>query len=107
MLAVLLDERDRYVRRLVCLPPEGATLHEIERAALVAALDRSNWVQAHAAKLLGTTPRVMVYKMTRFNLYRDRPRGHPEKRAHRPGRSFGHVAHPRKSGKDWRLNVEA
>jgi len=39
MLAALLEERDRLSRRLVTLPPEGASLHEIERAAMVAALD--------------------------------------------------------------------
>jgi hypothetical protein len=108
MLAALLEERDRISRRLVTLPPEGASLHEIERAALVAALDRTGWVQANAAKILGMTPRVFHYKMARFNLYADDPHGHTAKRTKRsPTNPFGkaHKPCPRKAGKDWRLRA--
>lgn len=75
MLKVLLAERERFARGLVHIPPEGATLVEIERAALVAALDRTNWVQKRAAEFLGTTARVMNYKMAKHRLYQDHPNG--------------------------------
>jgi hypothetical protein len=105
LVAALMDERSRRANKLVMLPPEGATLHEIERAALVAALDRTGWVQADAAKLLGTTARVMNSKMTHYALYKDHPLGPKRKRpCRRPANAFGRdrVAYPRKAGKDWR-----
>lgn len=102
----LMAERFRAERRLVSLPPEGATLHEIERAALVAALEESQWVQAQAARKLGLTPRVMLYKMTRYQVYRDHPTTPRE--GPRPTRGDKrHVHAPRKPGKDWRLDVGA
>lgn len=105
--AALMDERARRANKLVMLPPEGATLHEIERAALVAALDRTGWVQADSAKLLGTTARVMNSKMTRYALYKDHPLGPQRKRAcqRRPTNAFGRdrASYARKAGKDWRL----
>ena len=107
MLAALLEERDRYARRLVLLPPEGATLHEIERAALVAALDRAGWVQAQAAVMLGMTARVFHSKMARFNLYAEDPRGRHRETGRRPANPFGRAqrVYPRVAGKDWRLKA--
>jgi len=52
MLAALLAERDRVSHRLVTLPPEEPRSMR-SNGALVAALDRTGWVQAHAAKMLG------------------------------------------------------
>ena len=103
MLAMLVEERERASRRLVTLPPEGATLHEIERAALLTALERCGWVQAEAARLLGTTPRVMSYKMARFHLYAERPRDIPPRLVPRNPRGNTGVRRPREAGKDWRL----
>lgn len=42
----------RHVCPLVSLPEDGTTLQDIEKAALVAALERTAWVQADAARLL-------------------------------------------------------
>ena len=103
LLEALVAERDREARQLVSLPPEGASLHEIERAALVAALDRANWVQTKAATLLGLTPRVFFYKMGRYKLYDESPL--VRKRAQRPYAPLKHKPPPRKAGKDWRLDV--
>lgn len=106
-IAALVDERDRAAHRLVTLPRDGATLHEIERAALVAALERTGWVQSRAAQLLGTTARVMNLKMARYHLYDDDPSGRM-KRTARPGNPSGRArrAYPRQAGKDWRLDVD-
>lgn len=49
--------------RVVKLPPRGISLKEIERQAIVQALQRTNWVQKEAAALLDITPRVMNYKL--------------------------------------------
>lgn len=104
MLAVLLAERERFTRGLVHLPPEGATLLEIERAALVAALDRTNWVQKRAAELLGTTARVMNYKMAKYRLYQDHPGGPARRQQYTTRGAVEHrrVARPRAAGNDWR-----
>ena len=48
---------------LVRLPPNGIALKEIERAALLQAMHRANWVQKDAATHLDITPRVMHYKL--------------------------------------------
>lgn len=45
------------------LPPEGASLDEIERDALEQALDRCGWKQVEAARLLRITPRAINYKI--------------------------------------------
>jgi DNA-binding NtrC family response regulator len=48
---------------VVRLPPHGIALKDIEREALVQALQRTNWVQKDAAAHLDITPRVMHYKL--------------------------------------------
>jgi len=57
---------------LVNLPPDGATLREIELEAIVQALTRSYLVQTRAASLLGISERVMSYKCR--HVYRDQLR---------------------------------
>jgi DNA-binding NtrC family response regulator len=49
--------------RIVRLPPNGVSLKDIEREALIQALWRTNWVQKDAAAHLDITPRVMHYKL--------------------------------------------
>ena len=46
------------------------TLANIERRAIVRALDACGWVQARAAKRLGISPRMLNYKIKRFGLTR-------------------------------------
>jgi DNA-binding NtrC family response regulator len=48
---------------IVRLPPDGISLKDIERQALLQALQRTNWVQKDAARHLDITPRVMHYKL--------------------------------------------
>jgi DNA-binding NtrC family response regulator len=48
---------------IVRLPANGVPLKDIEREALIQALERTNWVQKEAAAHLAITPRVMHYKL--------------------------------------------
>jgi DNA-binding NtrC family response regulator len=48
---------------IVRLPANGVSLKDIEREALIQALQRTNWVQKDAAAHLDITPRVMHYKL--------------------------------------------
>jgi two-component system response regulator HydG len=49
--------------RIVRLPSTGVSLKDIEREALIQALQRTNWVQKDAAAHLDITPRVIHYKL--------------------------------------------
>jgi DNA-binding NtrC family response regulator len=49
--------------RIVRLPSNGVSLKNIERDALIQALQRTNWVQKDAAAYLDITPRMMYYKV--------------------------------------------
>jgi len=48
--------------------PFGTSLHEIERARLLEALQRTGWVQARTARLLGLTPRQVAYKLRKYGI---------------------------------------
>jgi Nif-specific regulatory protein len=43
-------------------------IEEIEKANIMDALDKSEWVQARAAKLLGLTPRQIGYKIKKYGI---------------------------------------
>jgi len=45
-----------------------ATVEEIEKAKILDALNKTGWVQAKAARLLGITPRQIGYKIMRYEL---------------------------------------
>jgi DNA-binding NtrC family response regulator len=47
-------------------------LEALEKAALMEALKRSNWIQKEAAKLLGVSSRVMNYKVHKHGITHDR-----------------------------------
>jgi two-component system response regulator HydG len=50
------------------LPPEGISLDELERQAILEALRMNNWVQKDAARFLGISSRVMNYKVQKFEI---------------------------------------
>ncbi|MBI3804258.1 MAG: sigma 54-interacting transcriptional regulator [Nitrospirae bacterium] len=60
-------------------PPTGSIKHSsfsermqgMEQEALRKALERSGWVQAKAARLLGMTPRQVAYKIRKYRLFPD------------------------------------
>jgi len=62
--------RERRARRVVWIPPEGTSLHEIEREAILTALEMTQGHQARAGKLLGITERMMSYKVKRVHKMR-------------------------------------
>jgi len=51
---------------------EGMTLKEAERILILHALEKTNWVQKDAAKLLGISKRVMNYKIKKHGIQNQR-----------------------------------
>ncbi len=49
-------------------PQESLDLEDLERRAIVTALERSAWVQSEAAKLLGVSRRVINYKIAKYGI---------------------------------------
>ncbi|MBI5025800.1 MAG: nif-specific transcriptional activator NifA [Nitrospirae bacterium] len=45
-----------------------SSLEETEKAGIINALEKTGWVQARAAKLLGLTPRQIGYKMRKYGI---------------------------------------
>lgn len=45
-----------------------STIEETERMRIIAALEKSGWVQAKAARILGITPRQIGYKIRKYEL---------------------------------------
>jgi DNA-binding NtrC family response regulator len=70
-------------RPVVCIPPTGIALEEIERQALIQALQMCNWVQKDAAELLCISPRVMNHKIGTHGLTEDVKNGRRAAAAHR------------------------
>jgi transcriptional regulator with PAS, ATPase and Fis domain len=50
------------------LPPGGINLDEAEKGFILQALERSNWIQKEAAKLLGISSRVLNYKIKNYGI---------------------------------------
>jgi DNA-binding NtrC family response regulator len=50
------------------IPPEGVSLRDVERQLVLAALQRSNFVQKEAAKLLGISRRKLNYMVRRMGI---------------------------------------
>lgn len=45
-----------------------ATIADVERRLIVEALESTGWVQARAAKMLGTTQRILGYKIRKYGI---------------------------------------
>lgn len=71
------SDRPEEERSAVQLPPEGIRLEEVERLAILQALEHSGWVQRDAAALLGISPDRMNARVRKFGL------SHPSWRTHR------------------------
>ncbi len=50
------------------LPDDGFSLEEVERDILLAALERHQWNQTHAAQYLGITRNTLIYRMHKYDL---------------------------------------
>jgi DNA-binding NtrC family response regulator len=59
------------------LPENGIDLEEVERGLILAALEKSNWNQTHAARYLNLTRSALIYRMQKFRI----DQGRPEERA--------------------------
>jgi two-component system, NtrC family, response regulator len=55
------------------LPDDGVSLEEVEKELLLAALQKHNWNQTHAASYLRITRSTLLYRMQKFGLERPRP----------------------------------
>ncbi len=68
---VPLNIRDRSIRTRSQTPARDAlpsTIADIEKANILDALNRTGWVQAKAARILGITARQIGYKMKRYGI---------------------------------------
>ena len=50
------------------IPPEGIDIEDLERQLIVQAMERSGWVIARAARLLGLTYRTLQYRLEKFGI---------------------------------------
>jgi len=44
------------------------TIADVEKNLIIEALESSGWVQARAAKILGTTQRILGYKIRKYGI---------------------------------------
>ncbi|MBA2251242.1 MAG: sigma 54-interacting transcriptional regulator, partial [Nitrospirales bacterium] len=49
-------------------PSFGTSLQDIERSHILEALQRTGWIQARTARILGLTPRQVAYKMRKYGI---------------------------------------
>ncbi|MHB8383341.1 MAG: sigma-54-dependent transcriptional regulator [Candidatus Binataceae bacterium] len=52
------------------IPPEGMNFENFERALILQAMEKSDWVIAKAAKMLGMSYRTLQYRLDKFGLKR-------------------------------------
>jgi len=50
------------------IPPAGIDIEEFERQLIVQAMEKSGWVIARAARLLGLTYRTLQYRLEKFGI---------------------------------------
>jgi two-component system NtrC family response regulator len=57
------------------IPPNGISMSQLEKQLVITALERNQWNQTHAAKFLGISRNVLVYRMQKYRLgpYKDLP----------------------------------
>ncbi|KPU27294.1 transcriptional regulator [Caloranaerobacter sp. TR13] len=68
---ILPDEikrRENFADTYFSLPDEGISLEEVERSLILQALEKTNFNQTKAAKLLGITRHTLLYRMEKYNL---------------------------------------
>jgi transcriptional regulator with GAF, ATPase, and Fis domain len=67
-----LSRPDRVFGKVsIHLPEEDFSLEEVEKDILLAALERHNWNQTHAARYLGMTRNTLIYRMQKYNIKGD------------------------------------
>jgi DNA-binding NtrC family response regulator len=64
----ILSARTELSGLRVELPEHGVALEEVEKALLLAALERHGWNQSQAARYLGITRNTLIYRMQKYDL---------------------------------------
>ena len=64
----LRTEKPLNRNRVVELPPEGYPLEEIERDAVIQALERNNWNKTRAAEFLQVPRHTLIYRMDKYEV---------------------------------------
>ncbi len=73
---IFLPVREYHGEVLFDIPPQGISLEELEKKLLIRAMEKSGWVTARAAKLLGLTYRTMEYRLKKFGIKKENtPKG--------------------------------
>ena len=69
LLPALNDEK--FKKEFKSIPIENKTLEELEKEAIINALNNNNFNQSHAAKELGITLRQIGYKIKKYEIEND------------------------------------
>jgi len=64
----ITQQRSRVARIYLDIPDEGVSLEEVERELLVKALEKAEWNQSKAARLLNITRKTLMYRMEKYQL---------------------------------------
>jgi two-component system NtrC family response regulator len=68
------DSPDPPSGTMIELPRESLAFEEVERDLLLAALERHDWNQTHAARYLKMTRNTLIYRMNKYGIRRQRRR---------------------------------
>ena len=55
------------------IPDDGIILDDVERNIIIAGLNKSDWNQSRAARLLGVSRQTLIYRMQKYDLDQKRP----------------------------------
>jgi len=78
-----ITQQDRQVAGIyVDIPDEEVSVEEVERELLVKALEKAEWNQSKAARLLNITRKTLMYRMEKYGL--TAPAGVPQDPASEP-----------------------
>ena len=72
----IAQQHNRVARIYLDIPDEGISLDEVERELLVKALEKAEWNQSKAARLLSITRKTLIYRMEKHGLIA--PAGAPQ-----------------------------
>lgn len=64
----ITQQRNRVARIYLDIPDEGISLEEVEKELLLKALEKAEWNQSKAARLLNITRKTLIYRMEKFSL---------------------------------------
>jgi transcriptional regulator of acetoin/glycerol metabolism len=64
----ITQQRSRVARIYLDIPDEGISLEEVEKELLVKALEKAEWNQSKAARLLNITRKTLMYRMEKYQL---------------------------------------